>query len=254
MSKFPMRELLQYFCPSNVFITLVASIPVILLSLSKSLRLSQKLRILFFLTLNLVIVAFCLVRSIGGRYYAPGTNYVQFSVPWIQFYHEMEAVVAVLMGCITAMRTVFAPSSGINSHGSSIYVRIKKFLHLSTGGEDDDEKYNGSETHKTEPKFLGGLRTGATFNGLRTFIRRYDREPGQTTIGNSQLSMTVDPVEEYHNFQRGHARVDSRETENSRDFRTATPETGSRSSTTTGMDVLQLFFSLGWQLTIPQLL
>ena len=172
---------------------------------SQQLRPSQKLRILFFLCLNLVIIAFSITRSVGGRYHAPGSNVVNWSVPWIQFFHFLEAVVAILMGCLTALRSVFGSNgnSGKGSHSrSSLYYRIRKFFRLSSNDDNSDDIHG----EKSRPKFLGGPQTGGTFHGLRTFIRRHEREPGHTTIA-STVDSIDDPIKEYHQFQREQPKI-----------------------------------------------
>ena len=119
-------------------------------------------------------------------------------MPWIQLSHHLEAVAAVLMGCLTALRSVFVGHFGDRSSKRGyFYYRFRKLVRPSS----DDEKRESSSVQDDKAEFLRGPQTGATLHGLRSFIRRHERPSGNTTV-QTNLSLKYDPIEEYHNFCR----------------------------------------------------
>lgn len=155
------------------------------------------------------MVAFGLARVIGGTFrdYAGRFNW---SVVWTSIWLQLESSVAVLMGGVTAFRTVLAQQAGSNVHliessGSSKFVdRVKRFL-----GKSRVERSMNGATVRDEKKFLDGPLTGASLKGFRTFIRRNGREQGHTTVDESFANSIYDPIESYHHFKK-HEHVDSK--------------------------------------------
>lgn len=181
---------------------MIVSIPILLLHKTQ-LRLSHKIRILTFLCLSIVMVALALARLIHGltRDYS---GVLTFSMIWTHLWLHLESSVAVLMGGVTAFRTVFArqvrdddKAKGRRSN-STLYEYVLRFFGKSRPA---DSEISSSVGEKKEG-FLQGPRTGASLKGLRTFIRRHDREPGHTTVEDTMASCTYDPLESYHNFKR----------------------------------------------------
>ena len=83
---------------------MIIFIPIILLRKSL-LRLSQKLRILAFLCLNAFCIAIALSRMAGGGYYNHDGKFV-FRVVYNYILMHLEACIAIIMGGVTAFRTV----------------------------------------------------------------------------------------------------------------------------------------------------
>ena len=177
---------------------MIMSIPVILLNMSQ-LRLSQKLRILPFLCLNIFMVAFCLTR-LAGKYRDPYGN-MQVRVDWTSITLHMESSVAVLMGGVTAFRTVFASYIREKPHdldrlSSQVYYRFRKFF---KGG---NLQGTSQELQDNKGALLTVPRSGGTLKGLRTFIRRHKREPGQTTDNSSWNHSVDNSMDSYHAFRK----------------------------------------------------
>ena len=181
---------------------IVVSIPILLLRKIR-LRLAEKIRIITFLSLSLTMLIFAFARLLGGF----GRDYANIRVNWLTWsflWLHLESSVAVLMGGLTAFRTVFArqvregDESGSRRHGSFLLAQVFRFL-----GKNKENQESGSPIdRKKKDSFLGALRTGATLKGLRTFIRRHERQTGQTTLHDSLGDSTYDPLESYHNFKR----------------------------------------------------
>jgi hypothetical protein len=117
---------------------MIISIPIMILS-KFQMRLSQKLRILAFLCLNVFMATFCLIR-IAGKYHDPyGT--VQVHVEWTTLTLHMESSVAVLMGGVTAFRTVFASRIREREHrdperlSPNLYYCLRKIFNRETPPE-----------------------------------------------------------------------------------------------------------------------
>ncbi|KAF2005651.1 hypothetical protein P154DRAFT_570949 [Amniculicola lignicola CBS 123094] len=181
---------------------MIISIPIIILNKSQ-MRLSQKLRILGFLCLNVFMATFSLLRIAGIYRDTYGT--VQVRVEWTILTLHMESSVAVLMGGATAFRTVFA--SRIRGRGhpdperlrSNLYYHVGKFFNRGT--PSGNPELPQSDNYRT---LLTGIRTGGTLNGLKTSIRRHKQEPGHTAV--SDNVSCDNSVHGYHVFKKSEGR------------------------------------------------
>ncbi|ORX99200.1 hypothetical protein BCR34DRAFT_139961 [Clohesyomyces aquaticus] len=178
---------------------MILSIPILLLRNSQ-LRTGQKYRILAFLCLSVFMIAFAIARAFGGmhRDYA---GVLTFHATWAHVWLHLEASVAVIMGGLTAFRTMFSREvRSQESSGSSKAINhyIRRLFRKSPGNE------SSVATSQEAKGPLQGPIAGASMKGLRTFIRRNNREPGHTTIEESMINSKYDPLESYHNFQREH--------------------------------------------------
>jgi len=156
----------------------VVSIPIILLRRS-SIRFSQKVVLGIFMSLSLVMVIIAIVRC-AKIYGKDGVD-----LPWEFFWQCMEANVAVLMSSLTVFRTLLTHESkkrvddrkrrraaGPRSNfKSSLSVRVWRILNVKGKPHEDLESQDGL------PEI-----PGATMTGLRTFIRRNQRDGGHTVI------------------------------------------------------------------------
>lgn len=107
----------------------------------------------------------------------------------------------VTMGSITAFRGIFAgqgpQSLGTDHQVPSSFKRLLSRLGLT--------RKTAKSSVPEVPEVPQGAHlpddsiSHATLKGLRTFIRRYGRGAGHTTVG---LESDTDPLDEYHNFQR----------------------------------------------------
>ena len=184
---------------------MIILIPILLLRKSLLDR-SQKLRILSFLCLNVFCIAIALIRGIM-RISSPheASGQFQFRLLFTIFLEHIEASVAVIMGSVTALRTVFAShihSRGTDNTGDSwskLFSRLKSLFRR----EDSASDLSGTQsTTRTEKQLLPAMGTGITMRGLRTFIRRYQRDPGATTRNETLDDTQFDPFESYHNYIR----------------------------------------------------
>jgi hypothetical protein len=121
----------------------------------------------------------------------------------------MESSVAVLMGGVTAFRTLFASRIRERGHqhdpefrtlGTGLYYRLRKLF--GRGNSSRTLEVPQSENDKS---MLSRVKVGGTLSGLRTFIRRHKREPGQTTMqseGASWDDSMGGSIVDYHAFKR----------------------------------------------------
>jgi hypothetical protein len=119
------------------------------------------------------------------------TGVAGVDIPWTFFWQFTEASVAVLMGSLTAFRTLLVGHVGRNSEPKRSWpysrYRIYKWGGRKVSADD--------ETQEGLPEV-----PGATMTGLRTFIRRNNRDPGLTTANMTRHTMfTDDPTA--HNDQ-----------------------------------------------------
>lgn len=179
----------------------------------------QKIRIGTFLCLSLVIVIVSLVRLVGGLYHSRRGRY-EFSMQWTFIILHIEAAIAILMGSISALRTVFAKQSRPDSreeNGSIVFI-YQKFLRItgkSKGSDDSKSKEHGT------PRISGGNITQPTMKGLRSFIRRHERSQGHTT-----LASTISEIEDYHEFRK----QEQNRNKNSDELRLQTPSSSSNTN------------------------
>lgn len=181
---------------------MIISIPIWLLR-NTQLRSTQKLRILAFLCLSVVMVAFAVARFAGGLM-RDSSGVLTYSLVWTVLMLHIECSIAVLMGGVTAFRTVFSrqphdeESQQKERHTSSLLQYVKRLISRSktSSSSDRDDKME-------QPIVISDRAVPtATLKGLRTFIRRNGRDPGHTTIDETLNSSAYDPLESYHNFKR----------------------------------------------------
>jgi len=160
------------------------------------LRTIQKIRIGSFLSLSLVIVVVSLTRLVGGLYHSYRGKY-EFSIQWTFTILHIEAAIALLMGSISALRTVFAKQSRNGSEevdNSPVVIIYRKIISIAGSWKAD----GGSRSHdQHSPQLSTANNTEPTLKGFRTFIRRCGRSQGHTT-----LASTVSDLEDYHQFKR----------------------------------------------------
>ncbi|KAK4183912.1 hypothetical protein QBC35DRAFT_541740 [Podospora australis] len=158
---------------------MIVSIPIIILRRS-TMKLVQKCALGSFLCLSLVMVCIAVIRAskING---ASGVD-----VPWEFFWQYMEACVAVLMGSLTVFRSVLVAQRNKSSAGdgerkaggvrrpimSYLYRRRQRSSGQRVSGDEDLESQRGYGL----PQIPGG-----TVTGLRTYIRRHNRDSALAT-------------------------------------------------------------------------
>lgn len=145
------------------------------------------------------MVVFALARLIGGLY-RDSAGVLTLSITWTHTWLHLESSVAVLMGGITAFRTVFAghvrAAGQRQGSSTSLYKRIRGvFQNIPTQSNSGH-----SENEKKGRGFLAGPQTGGTMKGMRTIIRKLGREPGSTILDGSLASENHDPLESYHRY------------------------------------------------------
>ncbi|KAK4234051.1 hypothetical protein C8A03DRAFT_18982 [Achaetomium macrosporum] len=175
---------------------MIVSIPIIVLHRAR-MRTQQKLALGAFLCLSLVMVVFSITRvsKIKG---ASGID-----VPWSFFWQFMEASIAVLMGSLTVFRTLLisesnkraaaAKNSPSNNNSPPVGMGVgvgekKKPYYLSSllgmirrkKGFGDLESQEGEDGLPEIPR--------ATLTGLRTFIRRNNRDSHLKTMTGAELT------------------------------------------------------------------
>jgi hypothetical protein len=129
-----------------------------------------------------------------------------FDTAWELFWQHLEACIAVSMGYITAFRGIFAdkgPSPAQNGEGEvSGFRRWLIKLKISRRSSASSHSWRKGESRMIRDRNMRIQQdsiTHATLRGLRTFIKRYNRGPGNTTI---TLDSGTDPLQEYHEYQR----------------------------------------------------
>lgn len=160
-------------------------------------KVRQKIRVATFLCLSVAMVIISLVRISGGLY----TDFQgkrEFSFVWSNVLLHIEAGVGVIMGTISAFRSVFTghrSSSDEEQPRPSFLSRLMKKLGLryttKRVGTSGNSGPSNQQLDQNSPQ------TRATMFSLRRFIRRHNREPGHTT-----LESIDDPQDHYHNFVR----------------------------------------------------
>lgn len=111
----------------------------------------------------------------------------------------------MLMGSVTAFRGIFAGQilgdTTDNSRSGRLGRRIRSWFR-SSQRQRGLEPIGSDSGEAQAPAIVDDSLSRATLKGLRTFIRRYNREPGNTTVDSRISEMSYNPQDEYHNFQR----------------------------------------------------
>lgn len=184
---------------------LIILIPILLLWKSK-LHLKQKLGILAFLCLNIFQIIICLGRTIGSGF-RDRDGHVKFGIVYTFLLIHVEASVAVVMGGVTAFRTVVASQirdSGrsprfTESTRSNLYNRILSWFKRP---REESKPVTSQQKKEKRRELLAGPATGGTLQSLRTFIRRHGRETGHTIHGSDISEPPYDALHSYHEYIR----------------------------------------------------
>jgi len=168
------------------------------------------LRILTFLCLNVFQIAICLGRSIGSGF-RDRDGRVKFGIVYTCSLIHVEASVAVIMGGVTAFRSVFMSQvrdrgripQGAEQRSSNRYQRVLSWFKIPG---DKSRRDRLPRTQSGNGAFLAGPATGGTLRGLRSFIRRHERELGHTTRDSLEIESHYDSLQSYHNYIRAENR------------------------------------------------
>lgn len=134
-------------------------------------RTSQKISLGIFLCLSLVMVILAIIRAskIHGA--------VSIDVVWAFFWQYMETVVAVIMGSLTVVRNLLVHQTKSNHNSPA-----------APGDGQDRQAYRMRLLRRNKDQSIDNSTRGQlpqvpapTLTGLRTFIRRHHRDPGQDT-------------------------------------------------------------------------
>ncbi|KAF2793411.1 hypothetical protein K505DRAFT_244470 [Melanomma pulvis-pyrius CBS 109.77] len=176
---------------------IIISFPLFLLRIARQMKLQHKIRVATFLCLSVAMVIISLVRISGGLY-TDFQGKQEFSFVWSSVLLHIEAGVGVMMGSISAFRSVFTghrSSSEEEQQRPSFLSRLMKKLRLPYAtkklGTSGNSEPSNQQLDQNSPQ------TRVTMFSLRRFIRRHNREPGHTT-----LESIDDPQDHYHNFVR----------------------------------------------------
>ncbi|KAK4639816.1 hypothetical protein QC761_701590 [Podospora bellae-mahoneyi] len=171
---------------------MIVSIPIIILYQAK-IRTRQKVALGMFLCLSLVMVCIAITRAskIKG---AQGID-----IPWEFFWQFMEATIAVLMGSLTVFRTLLAFQTNKNSEerkgaaGPSPKSRALFSFH------ERMRRWREKRAQHSDEESLSDLPQipSATMSGMRTFIRRNNRDEGlETSAGTVRVLSQNDTLAE----------------------------------------------------------
>lgn len=187
----------------------VVSIPIILLRRT-NLQTSQKAGLGVFLCLSVVMISFALIRVSKIR------GVVGIDIIWEFFWQYMETSVAVLMGSLTVVRSLLVYQiKGSRPQGPAAprrlgdtYYRMRFLLKRKKNIELESQE----EGLPSVPN--------ATMTGLRTFIRRNNRDAGLETqetgtVMSDECTLTGD--DGWHHLSGQTPSVDSRQVETPRD-------------------------------------
>ncbi|CAI6335472.1 unnamed protein product [Periconia digitata] len=173
----------------------VVSIPIFILRLA-NLDMYQGLRIGFFLCLSSAMIIIAAVRTSSSLVHVVNGKQ-EASIIYTTLLIQIESGVAVLMGSISALRTVFTGAQrDDNGRAQSIYRKVLVKLSLSKGSEvstHDAEHAVRMSTHKNS------LVTMTSSRSWKDLFGRSDRESGQGT-DNSTSNAQLDTLTEYHAF------------------------------------------------------
>ncbi|KAI0479831.1 hypothetical protein F4859DRAFT_529965 [Xylaria cf. heliscus] len=182
---------------------LIVSIPIILLRRT-NIRTSQKAGLGVFLCLSIVMISFALTRVSKIR------GVVGIDIIWEFFWQYMETAVAVIMGSLTVVRSLLVyqikgghaqSPAGARPLGNS-YYRLRF-------------PYRRKKNIELESQELPSVPS-ATMTGLRTFIRRNNRDVGLETqatgtVMSDEYTLTGD--DGWHSLSGQTPSVDSRQVE-----------------------------------------
>lgn len=166
------------------------------------LRMSQKIRIAFFLCLSCVMAIICCVRLVSSLTHRVNGKQ-QSSIAYTNLLLQVEAAVAVLMGSISALRAVFAGKNREfgNSGRYPFYQHLLSKLRLSRrSSEHSNLAEERPPVHQEDPPSI-------TLRSLKKFIRRHGREPEQASIDSTVVGSIVDPAKDYHDFKCSESRL-----------------------------------------------
>ncbi|KAF2864722.1 hypothetical protein BDV95DRAFT_289806 [Massariosphaeria phaeospora] len=173
---------------------MIISIPFLLLRKS-TLKLSTKMSVGAFLGLSVLMIICSIIRSAGfvsGKIDKPDPT-------WRMLWTQIECCVAVIMASLTAMRAVLFPSS---QQSNSSSFRRKQYYKLrpwtwsrSRTGSSKNQSDKENSTSGADNLELPAIPS-ATFSGVRTFIRRNQRDEKMAT---TYAESVWDPLEaDYH--------------------------------------------------------
>ncbi|KAJ0121464.1 hypothetical protein J7T55_008628 [Diaporthe amygdali] len=162
---------------------LIVSIPIIVLYRAR-MRTSQKISLGIFLCLSLVMVCLAIIRAskVHGA--------VSIDVVWVFFWQYMETVVAVIMGSLTVVRNLLVHQTKSN-HNSPAAPG-------GSGGRNPRAAYRMGLLRRHKEKNIDNSTRGLpevpapTLSGLRTFIRRNNRDPGLDTQATQASTLVQD--------------------------------------------------------------
>jgi hypothetical protein len=179
----------------------VVSILLIILRMS-GLRLSQKLRIGFFLCLSCTMIIICIVRLTASLNYKRGGSQ-HADIVYTNILGQIGNAVAVIMGSISALRVLFAGKDEPEhrSPAGILISRILILLRLSKDSRNTNNYNSGFERGQNVEKNINNdLAQGAfALNSLKTYIRAYNRTTGNIAVGSVSEE---DVVDGYHAFRR----------------------------------------------------
>jgi hypothetical protein len=139
-------------------------------------RLSQKLSLSVFLCLSIVMAIAAVTRM--SAYRIRGV----LDITWEIFWMWTEACIAVIMGCIVALRAVLVQGSVRKSQekprGPSYSMRERILKRIKRSKDSSWEEMGGDGLPQIP---------SATITGVRTFIRRNNRTFGASTVMRSEL-------------------------------------------------------------------
>ncbi len=158
-------------------------------------QLRKKLGIAIFCCLSITMVILTIIRIAGGTYIST-RGHREFSMTWTHVLLHVEASVAILMGSLSAFRSIFTNQKdrASSTQSTKFYQRLLSKLGFSTRSSTNDKP----SFVNTSPQLSQSPMTNPTLRSLKQFIRRHNRTGGQTTLGSiDQLE-----VEDYHQYRK----------------------------------------------------
>jgi hypothetical protein len=162
----------------------VVSIPIIILRRA-NIKFAQKVALGAFLCLSLVMALLAIVRVSKVRGEAGRVD-----IPWEFFFMFMEASVAVIMGSLTAFRTLFVNDTDHSRGSDRKNARAKAwltntYLRVKRGGI---RRKGDLECQDLDEDGFPRI-PGATMTGLHTFLRGNNRSDAEFTSKGGVTSM-----------------------------------------------------------------